>query len=128
MRTFSRSLAVGALALPLALGGAGLAFADGAQGQDAIQGSAQDETAGTAQGNANGSPVTQGNPAVNGSDIAGLGSFFDEGSNDQDIRQDNSVDSDTVQGNKAKTMQGEKSEQGAQGGDQSIESFFGGRR
>jgi hypothetical protein len=72
--------------------------------------------------------MTRFNPAVNAQDIAGLGSFFDEGESSQGIEQDNSIDSRTGQGNKAETMQGGRSEQDTEGGDQSIESSFGGRR
>jgi hypothetical protein len=57
------------------------------QGVD--QAAGQPQGAATDQDDANVSPVTRFDPAVNAQDLAGLGSFLDEGSNDQGIRRDN---------------------------------------
>jgi hypothetical protein len=129
MRKLHRSPAVGALAVPLALAAPGVALAapgDGvAQNQVVDQAAEQLQDAATGQDNTNVSPVTQVNPAVNAQDIAGLGSFFDEGESDQGIEQDSSIDSSTEQGNSSRTDQDQELGQFSRGGEQSSD-FAGG--
>ncbi|MEU6701321.1 hypothetical protein [Pseudonocardia sp. NPDC046786] len=115
MRKSVRTLAAAALAVPMTLGAAGMAFADDTfeqnQGSDATAGAEQG--AGTDQGNASFAPVTQANPAINVSDVLGLSDFASEDvyegeGSGQSIVQDNSIDSSTDQGNAAGTEQVQK--------------------
>ncbi|MCM3845913.1 MULTISPECIES: hypothetical protein [Pseudonocardia] len=118
MRKSFRIAAAAALAVPMTIGAAGMAFADHERG-DRSETSTQ-ETAGSAtgtqssestQGNANGAPVTQANPAANVDGIASLSDFANEdvrGGSGQEIVQDNSIDSSNEQGNKASSEQAQK--------------------
>lgn len=114
MRKSIRIAAASALALPLALGVSGVAFAD-----DTTVTNTQ-ETAGSAtgaqgadvsQGNGSAAPVTQANPAANADGIAGLSNFANEdvrGGSGQSVVQDNSIESSTEQGNSASVEQAQK--------------------
>lgn len=109
-----RTLAVGALLVPMALGASGIAMAapgDNEQGQGLGQLAGLGQTGTLGQGNASVDPITQVNPAVNLSDVTGFGSFFDEGDTTQSIKQDNSVDSETEQGNLGGVAQDQRSDQ-----------------
>ncbi|BBF98833.1 MULTISPECIES: hypothetical protein [Pseudonocardia] len=115
MRKSIRIAAASALALPLALGVSGVAFAD----DDTTVTSTQ-ETAGSATGaqsadvsqdNGSTAPVTQVNPAANADGIAGLSNFANEdvhGGSGQSVVQDNSIESSTEQGNAASVEQAQK--------------------
>lgn len=115
MRKSVRTLAATALAIPMTLGAAGMAFADDTVDIDRNQTAGAEATseqgATTEQANDNTAPVTQLNPAVNVSDVLGLSDFANEDSDtgsDQSIVQDNSVNSSNDQGNKAGTDQAQK--------------------
>ncbi|MEQ3551312.1 hypothetical protein WIS52_12605 [Pseudonocardia nematodicida] len=115
MRKSVRTVAAAALAVPMSLGAAGMAFADDTTTQTQGTGAAATaaQAAETVQGNVSGAPVTQANPALNVSDVLGFSNFanedFYEGSGSgQSIVQDNSIDSANEQGNAAATDQAQK--------------------
>lgn len=115
MRKSVRTLAATALAVPMTLGAAGMAFADTeiteTTGQEVTGSATSGQQAGTGQGNGSFAPVSQVNPAANASDIAGLSDFANEDAttgSDQTVVQDNSVASSNEQGNKASTEQAQK--------------------
>lgn len=117
MRKSVRALAASALALPMALGVSGVAFADeGDFNQDQSQTTegtvTGEQGATTEQGNSSFAPVTQVNPALNASDILGISDFANEdseGGDGQSIVQDNSIESSNDQGNASSTEQSQKS-------------------
>ncbi|MEQ3551313.1 hypothetical protein WIS52_12610 [Pseudonocardia nematodicida] len=114
MRKTLRIAAASALALPLTLGAAGVAFADDVtetQTQGVVGAASGLQNAATGQANGSVAPVTQANPAANASDIAGLSDFANEGVVDgssQEIVQDNSIDSSNEQANAAEIAQSQR--------------------
>lgn len=124
MRKLHRTLTVGALAVPMAVGAAGVALAapgGDLLGQAVAQGAGQGQGSLIDQGNTNTAPVTQINPAVNAHDVAGIAGFFNQSSAAQGIEQDNSVWSSNDQTNAAKSAQGQAVDQYADGGDQNSD-------
>ena len=112
MRKSIRIAAASALALPLALGASGVAFADDTTVTQETAGSATGaQGADVSQGNGSAAPVTQVNPAANAEGIAGLSNFANEdvrGGSGQSVVQDNSIESSTEQGNVASVEQAQK--------------------
>ncbi|MEU6701320.1 hypothetical protein [Pseudonocardia sp. NPDC046786] len=112
MRKSIRIAAASALALPLALGVSGVAFADDTTITQETAGSATGaQGADVSQGNGSTAPVTQVNPAANAEGIAGLSNFANEdvrGGTGQSVVQDNSIESSTEQGNAASVEQAQK--------------------
>ena len=112
MRKSIRIAAASALALPLALGVSGVAFADDTTITQDTAGSATGaQGADVSQGNGSAAPVTQVNPAANAEGIAGLSNFANEdvrGGSGQSVVQDNSIESSTEQGNVASVEQAQK--------------------
>ncbi|GAA1392241.1 hypothetical protein GCM10009613_36490 [Pseudonocardia kongjuensis] len=112
MRKSIRIAAASALALPLALGVSGVAFADDTTITQDTAGSATGaQGADVSQGNGSAAPVTQVNPAANAEGIAGLSNFANEdvrGGSGQSVVQDNSIESSTEQGNAASVEQAQK--------------------
>ncbi|GAA1862725.1 hypothetical protein WHI96_01130 [Pseudonocardia tropica] len=115
MRQSVRTLAAAAIAVPMTLGAAGMAFADDTveQGQASEATASSEQGAATEQGNSSFAPVTQANPALNVSDVLGLSDFANEDydggeGSGQQIVQDNSIDSSNEQGNTASTEQAQK--------------------
>ncbi|MCO7195050.1 hypothetical protein [Pseudonocardia sp. McavD-2-B] len=117
MRKSVRTLLVSAMAVPMSLGVAGMAFADeGDFDQDQSQTTegtvTGEQGAATEQGNSSFAPITQINPALNASDILGISDFANEdseGGDGQSVVQDNSIESSNDQGNASSTEQSQKS-------------------
>jgi hypothetical protein len=117
MRKSVRTLLVSAMAVPMSLGVAGMAFADEGdftqeQGQATEGAVSGEQGASTDQDNGSFAPVTQLNPALNVSDVLGISDFANEdseGGEGQSIVQDNSIDSTNEQGNSSSTDQAQKS-------------------
>lgn len=117
MRKSVRTLVATAMAVPMTLGVAGMAFADegdstSEQSQTTEGTVSGEQGATTDQGNSSVAPVTQLNPAFNVSDVLGLSDFANEdseGGSSQSVVQDNSIDSINEQGNSASTDQAQKS-------------------
>ncbi|MEQ3551953.1 hypothetical protein WIS52_15880 [Pseudonocardia nematodicida] len=117
MRKSVRTLVASAMAVPMSLSVAGMAFADDfdfdQDQRQVTEGAVSGEqTAGTEQGNTSFAPVTQANPAFNISDVLGLSDFANEdsrGGDSQSILQDNSIESTNDQGNRASTEQSQRS-------------------
>lgn len=82
------------------------------------QGAVQRQRSAISQGNNSFAPVSQANPAVNLSDVGGLGGAFNSSDADQSVWQDNSVRSRNTQDNGARSAQDQDADQYAQGGDQ----------
>ncbi|OLL75084.1 hypothetical protein Ae168Ps1_3485c [Pseudonocardia sp. Ae168_Ps1] len=113
MRQTVRTLTATALAVPMTLGVAGMAVADDSseQNQTSDATASSGQAAGTDQDNTSLAPVTQANPAVNATDVLGLGAVANEDSDtgtEQSIVQDNGIDSANEQDNAAKTDQAQK--------------------
>ncbi|WP_224387673.1 hypothetical protein [Pseudonocardia sp. ICBG1293] len=117
MRKSVRTVVASAMAVPMTLGVAGMAFADEGDSTreqtQTTEGTVSGEQgASTEQRNSSLAPVTQLNPAFNVSDVLGLSDFANEDSasgDGQTVVQDNSIDSTTEQGAAASTEQAQKS-------------------
>ncbi|MFG1633860.1 hypothetical protein [Pseudonocardia alni] len=117
MRKSMRTVIASAMAVPMTLGVAGMAFADeGDSTREQTQSTegtvSGEQGASTEQDNSSFAPVTQLNPAFNVSDVLGLSDFANEdseGGDGQSVVQDNSIDSTTEQGSSASTEQAQKS-------------------
>ncbi|MCM3849681.1 hypothetical protein ND486_26145 [Pseudonocardia sp. DR1-2] len=117
MRKSVRTLVASAMAVPMTLGVAGMAFADEGdstreQSQTTEGTVSGEQGATTEQSSSSFAPVTQLNPAFNVSDVLGLSDFANEdseGGSSQSVVQDNSIDSTNEQGTSASTEQAQKS-------------------
>lgn len=117
MRKSVRTLVASAMAVPMTLGVAGMAFADEGdstreQSQTTEGTVSGEQGSSTEQSSSSFAPVTQLNPAFNVSDVLGLSDFANEdseGGSGQSIVQDNSIDSTNEQGTSASTEQAQKS-------------------
>ena len=118
MRKSVRTLVASAMAVPMTVGVAGMAFADEGdstreQSQTTEGTVAGEQGSTTEQSSSSFAPVTQLNPAFNVSDVLGLSDFANEDydggeGSGQQIVQDNSIDSSNEQGNRASTEQAQK--------------------
>ncbi|GAA4970031.1 hypothetical protein GCM10025792_11450 [Pseudonocardia tropica] len=117
MRKSVRTLIASAMAVPMTLGVAGMAFADEGDStreqSQTTEGTVSGEQGSTTeQSSSSFAPVTQLNPAFNVSDVLGFSDFANEdseGGSSQSVVQDNSIDSTNEQGNSASTEQAQKS-------------------
>ncbi|MCO7192654.1 MULTISPECIES: hypothetical protein [Pseudonocardia] len=117
MRKSVRTLVASAMAVPMTLGVAGMAFADEGDStreqSQTTEGTVSGEQGSTTeQSSSSFAPVTQLNPAFNVSDVLGLSDFANEdseGGSSQSVVQDNSIDSTNEQGTSASTEQAQKS-------------------